>query len=112
MSNNVNQGDIISLNLDPQSGHEQKGRRPCLVVSNSDYNDFTKMAIVCPITNTDRKSPIQVQLNNSTKTQGFIMCEQMKALDINARGFTVFEQVPSDILDEVLDICFGFIEKV
>lgn len=112
MSNNVKQGDIISLNLDPQRGHEQKGRRPCLVVSNDVYNNFTKMAIVCPITNTNRNSPIHVQLDDTTKTKGFIMCEQMKALDIHARGFTVFEPIPNNILDEVLDICFGFIESI
>lgn len=112
MAKSIRQGDIILLNLDPQAGHEQKGTRPCLIVSNKDYNDFTKMAIVCPITTKYKSSPIHVQLDDSTNTKGFIMCEQMKALDIHTRGYVVFEQVPSDILDEVLDICFGFIEKV
>jgi mRNA interferase MazF len=28
------QGDIVVLNFDPQSGHEQKGRRPAIIVSN------------------------------------------------------------------------------
>lgn len=111
MARNVKQGDIILLNLDPQAGHEQAGKRPCLVVSNDLYNKFTKLAIVCPITNTNRNSPIQVKLNENTKTQGFVMCEQIKALDINSRGFTVFEQLPTNLLDEVLDICFGFIES-
>ena len=27
------QGDIVYLDFDPQSGHEQKGRRPALAVS-------------------------------------------------------------------------------
>lgn len=48
-------GDFISLSFDPQSGHEQKGRRPALVVSNFLFNQVTGLAIVCPITNTDRK---------------------------------------------------------
>lgn len=111
MARNVKQGDIILLNLDPQAGHEQAGKRPCLVISNDLYNNFTKLAIVCPITNTNRTSPIHVQLDSNTKTKGFIMCEQMKALDIHSRGFTVFEQIPTNLLDEVLDICFGFIES-
>lgn len=40
------------------------------------------------------------------------MCEQMKALDISSRGFKELEQLPEDILNEVLDICFGFIENI
>jgi len=49
----VKQGDIIWLDFNPQTGHEQSGRRPALVVSNESFNRFSKMAIVCPITNTD-----------------------------------------------------------
>jgi mRNA interferase MazF len=36
-------GDIVFLNFDPQSGHEQKGKRPALVVSNKTFNQFTKL---------------------------------------------------------------------
>ena len=54
-----NQGDIVYMDFDPQAGHEQKGRRTALVVSNYTYNKVTKMALVCPITNTDRKFPLR-----------------------------------------------------
>jgi len=50
-------GDLIAVSFDPQSGHEQKGRRPALVVSNYLFTRHTGLAIVCPITNTDRKIP-------------------------------------------------------
>ena len=50
-------GDLIALSFNPQSGHEQKGRRPALVVSNTLFNQKTGLAIVCPITRTDRKCP-------------------------------------------------------
>ncbi len=108
----LKQGMIIALNLDPQKGHEQAGYRPCLVISNEVYNNYTSLAIVCPITNTNRDIPIHVKLDDRTKTTGVIMCEQMKALDINSRGFKELEQLPKDILNEVLDICFGFIENI
>jgi len=42
-------GDFIAVTLDPQSGHEQKGRRPALVVSNTLFNAQTGLAIVCPL---------------------------------------------------------------
>ncbi|MBP1592114.1 MAG: type II toxin-antitoxin system PemK/MazF family toxin, partial [Oscillospiraceae bacterium] len=54
----VNQGDIIKVNLNPQRGHEQAGYRPALVVSNDTFNTYAKLAIVCPITNTDNQFPL------------------------------------------------------
>ena len=80
------QGDIVFLDFYPQAGHEQKGTRPALVVSNKTYNKFTNMAIVCPITNTYRDFPLHVKLDERTKTTGVIMCEQLKALDFHARN--------------------------
>lgn len=106
------QGDIIVLEFDPQSGHEQKGRRPAIVVSNIIFNKFTKMAMVCPIINTNRTFPLHVPLDNRTATTGVIMCEQVKALDILTRNALFKEKAPSDIVGEVIDILFGFIEKV
>ena len=105
------QGDIIYLDFDPQAGHEQKGRRPAFVVSNGTFNHFTKSAIVCPITNTNRNIPIQVKLDHRTKTTGVIMCEQVKALDILKRNAEFVETAPDDIVNEVVDIVLSFIEK-
>ena len=44
------QGEIIWLDFDPQSGHEQAGRRPALVLSHTTYNQKIGRAFVCPIT--------------------------------------------------------------
>ncbi len=104
------QGDIINLEFDPQAGHEQKGKRPAVVVSNNTFNKFTKMAMVCPITNTDRGFPLHVALDDKTSTTGVVMCEQVKTLDILARKATFKEKVPSNILEELVDILVGFIE--
>ncbi len=104
------QGDIVFLKFDPQVGHEQKGKRPALVVSNNIYNQFTKMAMVCPITNTDRDFPLHVKLDERINTTGVIMCEQVKALDIYARDVSFHEKAPKDIVEEVVDILIGFVE--
>ncbi len=45
-------GDVIQVNFDPQAGHEQKGRRPALVLSPRAYNEKVGLAILCPITST------------------------------------------------------------
>lgn len=105
------QGDIISINFNPQSGHEQAGYRPALVVSNDTYNSITGLCIVCPITNTDKNFPLHVRLDKNTKTTGVVLCEHVKALDIIARGAVFKEKIPDNILNEVLDIIYGSIEK-
>jgi mRNA interferase MazF len=104
------QGDIIYLQYNPQSGHEQKSTRPVVVVSNKTYNQFTKLAIVCPITSKNKSFPLHVLLDERTKTAGVIMCEQIKALDIYARKASFYEKAPKDIIEEVMDIIVGFIE--
>jgi mRNA interferase MazF len=65
-------GDFITLSFDPQSGREQKGRRPALVVSNDLFNKHTGLAIVCPITNTARGYPFHLPVPGSKQLKGFV----------------------------------------
>jgi len=104
------QGDIIVIDFDPQAGHEQKGRRPCVVASNDQFNLRTKLVMVCPITNTISNFPMHVLLDSRTKTTGEIMCEQAKCLDINARNPSYKESIADDLLDEVIDLICSFVE--
>ena len=62
-------GDLIALTFDPQSGHEQKGRRPALVISHHLFNKHTGLAIVCPITSTERDFPFHVAVTGSPKVK-------------------------------------------
>jgi mRNA interferase MazF len=106
----VKQGDIIWLDFDPQAGHEQKGRRLSLVVSNETFNNFSSLSIVCPITNRNKDYPFYIKLDIRTKTTGVILCDQVRTLDINVRNYAYIEKLPNDILLEVIDIINGFIE--
>lgn len=104
------QGDIVYLDFDPQSGHEQKGRRPALVLSNNTFNSLGRGALVCPITNTNRGVPIHVSLDERTKTTGVIMCDQVKSLDVQSRNVAFIEKAPSDLLEEAVDIMIAMVE--
>jgi mRNA interferase MazF len=106
----VKQGFLIWLDFDPQIGHEQKGRRPALVVSNKTFNHFSNLAIVCPITNTKKNYPFHIKLDKRTKTTGVILADQARTLDINARNYEFIEKIPDDVLLEVIDIINGFFE--
>lgn len=106
----VKQGSIIKINFSPQSGHEQSGYRPAVVVSNTFFNMKTNMTIVCPITNTNNNFPLHIPLDNRTATTGVILCEHIKSLDISARQYKLIEQLPNDILQNVIDVVFSEIE--
>ncbi|MDO4548182.1 MAG: type II toxin-antitoxin system PemK/MazF family toxin [Clostridia bacterium] len=98
-----NQGDIVIMNFSPQAGHEQADRRPALVVSNAAFHRYTRMAIVCPITNQTKDYPMHVKLDERTKTTGEILCEHVKSLDPAARDAAFIETLPGDLLAEVLE---------
>ncbi|MCL2495983.1 MAG: type II toxin-antitoxin system PemK/MazF family toxin [Clostridiales bacterium] len=98
----VKQGDIIKFDLSPTTGHEQSGYRPAVVVSNNFAISKTNVVYIAPITNAMRHFPLHVALDNRTKTSGEILCEQVKAVDLNARQYTLVEHLPSDILERVL----------
>jgi len=98
------QGDLIAITFDPQAGHEQKGRRPALVVSKDLFNSSTGLAIVCPITNTDRGFPFHVPIPKESKLTGFVMVEQVKSVDFHARQFKRIERRNDELLSEVLSI--------
>jgi len=97
-------GDLIILTFDPQSGHEQKGRRPALVVSNTLFNQHTGLAIVCPITNTKRDFPFHVAIASSKTLTGYVMVEQVKSIDYKSRKVKLIEVAADELLAEVLSI--------
>ena len=97
-------GDFIAVTFDPQSGHEQKGRRPALVVSNTLFNQQTGLAMVCPLTATDRAYPFHVAAIGNPDVKGFVMVEQVKSIDYRARQAKLIGKASDDLLDEVLSI--------
>lgn len=102
-------GDIVTLDFDPQSGHEQKGRRPALIISNKTFNQHLGLAFACPITSTKRDFPFHIEINTD-KISGFIMTEQLKSIDYNSRKIKFVEKVDKDILEEVEAIIKAIIE--
>ncbi len=108
----VKQGTIIKVNFNPQSGHEQAGYRPAVVISNNVFNQKTNLTIVCPITNTNNKFPLHIPLDERTQTTGVILCEHIKSLDLNNRKYQIIETLPNDILTDVINIIYSEIERI
>jgi mRNA interferase MazF len=97
------QGDIVALTFDPQSGHEQKGRRPALIVSNETFNRHLGLAFAVPITNTKRNLPFHIPVDSKNLT-GYIMCEQLKSIDYKSRKVKFIEEAKRKVLEDVLGI--------
>ena len=97
-------GDFIAITFDPQSGHEQRGRRPALVLSNNLFNKHTGLCIACPITNTRREYPFHVSIPDGGKVTGFLMVEQVKSIDFRARRAKRIGRAPARVLEEALSI--------
>lgn len=97
-------GDLIAVTFDPQSGHEQQGRRPALVVSHDLFNKHTGFCIACPITNTRRDFPFHVSIPAGQDVTGFVMVEQIKSVDFRARKARRIGKAPTQVLEEALSI--------
>src|ERR1700680_1464420 len=102
----MNRGEIWLVSLDPTSGHEQKGRRPVLIVSPEAFNRITKLPVILPITsggNFARTAGFAGPLTGvGTKTGGVARCAQPRGLALAARGGRKLETVPDAVMDEVL----------
>jgi len=102
----MKRGEIWLVGLDPTEGHEQRGRRPVLIVSPEAFNRVTKVPVVLLITsggNFARAAGFAVSLTAAgTKTTGIVRCDQPRALDLGARKGKNLESVPEAIMDDVL----------
>ena len=103
------QGDIVALNFDPQSGHEQKGRRPAIIISNKTFNQHLGLSFACPITNTKRDFPFHIKVQSDNIT-GYIMSEQMKSIDYNARNIKFIEKADQNTINQILGIIDSIIQ--
>ena len=95
-------GDVMWLRFDPQTGHEQAGRRPALVLSPESYNGRVGLAILCPITSQAKGYPFEVPLPAGCEISGVVLSDQVKSLDWRARDADLIEALPPRVTEEVL----------
>jgi mRNA interferase ChpB len=98
-------GDIVTVPLDPASGHEQRGTRPALVLTTKEFNALGDV-LVAPITrggDHSRHAGFAVALEGSgCKTQGVALVNKIRMLDLDARKARKVERVPREIVDDAL----------
>ncbi len=101
MVNTPEQGDLIWLSFTPQSGREQAGRRPALVLSASAYNEKSGLALVCPITSKVKGYPFEVALPAEGPIQGVVLADQLRSMDWRSRNAELIAKAPRSCVDRV-----------
>ena len=96
-------GDIVWLSFTPQSGREQSGRRPALVISPREYNEKTNLALFCPITSQVKGYPFEVKFPDNLEISGVILSDQIKSLDWKTRKAEFICKLPKTELTETLN---------
>jgi mRNA interferase MazF len=95
-------GDVVWLHFNPQTGHEQAGRRPAVVLSPESYNHKTSLALFCPVTHQVKGYPFETPLPPESSVRGVVLCDQIKSLDWNARQAEFMCALPEETLDDVM----------
>jgi mRNA interferase MazF len=95
-------GDVVWVDLNPQAGHGQAGRRPALVLSPASYNGLVGLAIVCPITNQTKGYPFEVDILPGLPVTGVVLADQVRSLDWRVRKVAFFCAVPQGVVEDVL----------
>jgi len=112
--NNLEFGDIIKINFSPSKGHEQKGYRPGLVISDPiTQKELNGIVTVAPITNSTSTFFTRVNLDKyNIQTKGDILIDQVKVLDLSKRQYEFIEKAPKEALSECNIIFNAIYEKL
>ena len=90
------------VDLSPRAGHEQRGRRPVIVVSSDAYNLVSSLTLVCPITSNRNEWPWKVPVRAGS-IEGMALADQLSSVDLDARGGKPSgERLDDDTLGHIL----------
>jgi mRNA interferase MazF len=87
--------------LDPTKGHEQRGRRPALVITRRLYNEKSGLCLACPITSQVKGYPFEVAIPPDQFVTGAVLADQLRSLSWPDRNIRIIGPAPQQVLDEV-----------
>ena len=95
-------GDVVWLHFDPQSGHEQAGTRPAVILSSRIYNARAGLVLAVPITRQTKGYPFEVPLPAGLPISGVVLADQVKSLDWRARNAQLICALPDTAVAAIL----------
>ena len=108
-------GDVVWADLDLAQGHEQRKRRPLIVVSNDKFNARCNLSFTIPITSADSGYPLHLDVgevpaeDGGKGVHGFAEVEQLKSLDLDARNAKLVGHIDSRGMDKIIEVLLGCI---
>ena len=105
------QGDIVFLDFNPTKGHEQKGFRLAVVISNNVFNKNTKMVIVCPVTSNEKEFPTHYNLEDTKNIKGSVLCEHIRSIDYESRNLKFVEKLSDNDFISIITLLNACIEE-
>jgi mRNA interferase MazF len=103
-------GDFIWISLDPTVGHEQRGRRPAIVLSRRAYNERASLCIACPITSRIKGYPFEVAIPSGHGVSGAVLADQPRSLSWPQRNVELIDRSGPELLNEVREKIAALIE--
>lgn len=94
-------GDLVWMLFSPHAGSEQAGRRPGIVLSPRLFHEYSRLAIVCPITSRERGWQTEVKLPAGLPVSGVILVDNVRSMDREVRKLQVIGRAPESVLDEI-----------
>ena len=91
-------GDLVWLEFTPQTGSEQAGRRPALVISPKAYNAKVGLALFGPVTSPVKGYPVEVALPEGSGVVGVVLADPLKSFDWPASKAKLIERASSEVL--------------
>jgi mRNA interferase MazF len=96
-------GDIVWLDFDPRTAHEQSGHRPALVLSERQFNDATGLCVVCPLTTKPKGSPFEVAAAPLRMGEPCcVLSQHVRTVDWVERRAKFKSKAPSDLVRAVV----------
>lgn len=108
-------GTVVLVDLDPTVGHEQKGRRPCVVVSSPHLSEDQRYPLVSvvPVTRTGGEGllyPLLEPQGSGLRERSYALGDQVRSVD-KSRVRVFYGQVSTEELraiDLALSALFWF----
>lgn len=79
-------GEIWLADLEPTTGHEQGGKRPCVILSDDLFNHGpAELVVVLPVTSKKRDIPLRTPLEppeGGLTVRSFVMPEMIRSISV------------------------------
>jgi mRNA interferase MazF len=95
-------GDVVWMDLNAQTGHEQTGHRPALIISPERYNRRVELSLICPITSRVKGFPFEVGIPDGRDVAGAVLADQIRSVDWRARDARLMDRLPDEFVGTVV----------